>query len=42
MRTSANIKSIVVFVYGDDGVKVALRKFTDKGSNVDMTRLYHL
>jgi hypothetical protein len=33
------IKSIAVFGHGDDGVEVACGKFTDKGSDVDITRL---
>ncbi len=34
-----HIKSKAVFVHRDDTVEVAHGKFTDKGSNVDMTML---
>jgi hypothetical protein len=34
-----HIKSIAIFMHEDDQVKVAQGRFTDKGSDVDLTRL---
>jgi hypothetical protein len=34
-----HIKSIAIFMHEDDRVEVAQGRFTDKGSDVDLTRL---